>query len=892
MLFAILVLLGIYSLQAQEDQVQPLPIKALKDTIIVPGLPDDLGKEFQTEIDSVSTDTIAPKRNSLLSKIEYKAKDSIKLSQKEQKIYLYNEAEVYYEDTELKAGIIVLDYITNEVYAGRLKDSLGVYTQHPHFKQGTNEVTPDSIRFNFDTEKALIWNSRSSQEAGLGSFGSDAMNVFAKVTKKENDSVYFLYEGKLTTSKDTADPDYYIRIRKAKFVPKKKIIAGFSNMYIADVPTPIALPFAYFPMTTGRTAGLIFPTFGNDPNRGYFLQNGGYYLPIDDYADLRMTGDFYTNGSYGFRMQSAYRVRYKFNGTVRFNYENLVTSQKGFSDYGRNTIFNIQVSHAQDPKSNPNSRFSASVNLGSSNYYTNSLKQQNIPNTQNNTLSSSVSYNKTIPTFPMINFGITATHSQNTRTGNIDMTLPTFTGSVERIFPFAKRDGIKKGAIQNINMQYNVRAENRISTVDSLIFKPQMFKEAKIGARHTIPLNTNFKIAKYFSVSMGGTYEDVWTAKTFNQRYDEAINGVVRDTVSGFDRYNRYNLSTSIGTTVYGTFNRGEHRKVQAFRHVMRPSISYSWAPSFDQFYDTYERDDELVDYSRFEGTLYGAPSLNKSSAISFSLQNTLEAKVRDRDSTATEAKKISILKSLNFSTGYNFQADEFKLQPVSVSGGTSILDNKMSINFSGSLDPYALDNAGNRVDEWNINNGGSLFRLTRASMNISYSITSDIFSKEKQDEQNKEARDYVAQSGGRDDDLFGKAENFSERQYKDDKGGDVDNPVYGTKMPWDLRFAYAATYSNARRQNEISNNSLMFSGNIQLSPRWSVGVSSGYDFVNKGFTLTQFRFARDLKSFRMDFSWTPFGTYERWYFFLGIKSSILQDIKWESRSQPPVSIQ
>ncbi|MCG2461261.1 LPS-assembly protein LptD [Flavobacteriaceae bacterium F89] len=874
---------------AQENPVQALPIRAIGDTIQAPILTSKLMLKDSTLSDSTQLDSLPSKKPLLLDQIKYKAKDYVKLSQKEQKIYLYNEAELYYQDTELKAGIIVMDYIKNEVYAGRIKDSTGTYTQLPFFKQGSNEVRPDSIRFNFDTQKALIWNSRTEQQAGLGQLGSDNMNVFAEITKKENDSVYFLSEGRLTTSKDTIDPDYYIRVRKAKFVPKKKIIAGFSNMYLLDIPTPIAVPFAYFPMGVGPAAGVIMPTFGNDKTRGYFLQNGGYYLPINDNVDVSLTGDLYSNGSYGLWAQSMYSKRYKYRGTINIRYENQVNSQKGFDDYSRSTNYNIQISHSQDQKSSPDSRFSASVNLGSSQYYRNSLNQNNLPNTQNNNLSSSVSYSKTFPSYPSVNMSITATHNQNTNTKAINMTLPTVQASLERIYPFAKRDGIKKGVFQNINFQYSVTGENRIQTVDSLFFKPGMFDNAKTGARHSIPISTNFKIAKHFSVTVGGSYDDIWTLKTFDKMYNAETDKVVLDTISGFDRYGTYNLSTSVGTTLYGTFNLGEDKKIQAIRHVMRPSLSYGYAPSYDQYYDAYlDGDGNMVQYSRFENTLYGAPGLYSSSAMSFSLANTLEAKVRDKDSTATEPKKITLLNSFNLNTSYNFEADSLQLSPVNLTAGTNILDNKMSINFSASLDPYAIDNNGVRINTFNINNGGSLFRLTRANMNVGYTLSSKTFDKSKKDEDEIES-DYVAASGGRTDDLFGTTDDFGGQRPQTDaeNEGEPDNPAYGTKLPWDLRLAYTVSYSNFSRQNEFSNNSLMFSGNIQLSPKWKVGASSGYDFKNMGFTLTQLRFERDLKSFKMNFNWTPFGNYERWYFFIGIKSSLLSDLKWESRSQP-----
>lgn len=873
------------TLTAQENPIVPLPIKAVGDTLTAPLLPANILNDT-IAIDSVEIDTVPKKQPLLLDKIKYKAKDYVKLSQKDNKIYLYDEAEIYYQDTELKAGVIVMDYVKNEVYAGRMKDSLGNYSQLPYFKQGENEVRPDSIRFNFDTQKALIWNSRTEQQAGLGQMGSDAMKVYAEVTKKENDSVYFLYEGKLTTSKDTVDPDYYIRVRKAKFVPKKKIIAGYSNMYIVDVPTPIALPFAYFPLTTGRAPGLIFPTFGNDPRRGYFIQNGGYYLPISEYVDLAVTGDFYTNGSYGFRGQSIYSKRYKFRGNVNVSYENLIQSQLGFSDYNRTSNYNIRISHTQDPKASPNSRFSASVNLGSSQFYTNSLNQVNRNNTQTNTFASSISYSKTFPAYPSVNTSLTLSHTQNSRTQQINMSLPTFQASMERIFPFAKRDGIKKGVIQNVNFQYDVNAQNSITTTEEDFFTSKMFDDAKIGARHRIPIGTNFKVAKYFSVSLNGSYEDVWTLETIRRQYNAEEERVVTDTIPGFDRFNRYNLGASIGTTMYGTWNFGEGKKIQALRHVMRPSVSYSYAPSFEQFYETYiDGDGDEVQYTPYETSIYGRPSLSRGSSLSFSLQNSLEAKVRDKDSTATEPKKVSILSNLSFSASYNLEADSLKLSPINMSGATEIIKN-VPINFAATFDPYAIDNSGRRINTLNIKNGGGIARLTSARLNTGFSLNSEMFQKggaKKKDPNEQEEPDY----GANPFELDGARTGEPHFNKGEDENENTDNPIYNTNLPWDARFTYVATYNNNNRQGEITNHSLMFSGNIQLSPKWEVGFNSGYDLKNQGFADTRFNFKRDLGSFRLSFDWTPFGRYERWYFFVGIKSSILSDLKWENRSQP-----
>ncbi|MCB0447990.1 MAG: LPS-assembly protein LptD, partial [Gelidibacter sp.] len=570
---------------------------------------------------------------------------------------------------------------------------------------------PDSIIFNMNNKKALIYNSRTEQSGGI---------IDAELTKKENDSVYFIKEGKFTTAEDRDDPEYYFRMRKAKIVPNKKIVVGLTNMYIYNVPTPIGLPFAYFPMSEKQTSGIIFPTFGQNNDRGYNLTNGGYYFAINDYVDLEVLGDYYTNGSYGLRLESAYALRYRFRGNVGFRYENIINSERGFPDYSKSSIYNIRWSHAQDSKSNPSSRFSASVNLGSSRYYQESVNQINASNFLNNTLSSSVSYSKTFQGEPQVNMSLTATHSQNTNTQQINMTLPTFQASVSRIFPFEPKTGTKKGIVQNINFQYNVRGENRIQTTDSLFFKKEMFDDALMGLQHSVPLTTNFKVFKYFSMSAGTNFEENWTFNTINKFYDEETNKIITQDVRGFDSFRTYNFNASIGTTIYGMFDfkkEGKDPKIQAIRHVMRPSISYNINPAFDQYYDTFDviTADGVTrqEYSRFEKSIFGAPSNRFSSSMGFTLGNNFEAKVRQKDSTQTEPKKIILLNNLNFSTSYDFAADSLKISPVRVSGGTQILNDKMSINFGAVLDPYALDNNNRKIDKFNVDNGGSLFRLT-----------------------------------------------------------------------------------------------------------------------------------------------------------------------------------
>ena len=396
-------------------------------------------------------------------------------------------------------------------------------------------------------------------------------------------------------------------------------------------------------------------------------------------------------------------------------------------------------------------------------------------------------------------------------------------------------------------------------------------------------------------MSAGTSYEETWVFKTINKYYDQQAEETITEEVKGFDAFRTYNFSTSIGTTVYGMFNfekEGKDPMIKAIRHVMRPSLSYNINPSFDQYYETYEvvsadgLTTEDIEYSRFENSIYGVPGKNYSSSLGMSLSNNFEAKVKDRDSTATEPKKIMLLNNLNFSTSYNLAGDSLNWSPLRVTGGTSLLKNKMTINFGMTLDPYALDNNNRKINTFNIDNGGSLFRMTSANMNMNYTFSSDMFKGDPEDERSNEEN---LRSGGRGDDLFGKSQDFSDSRYRNDEEDEKDETMelYKNSIPWSLRLAYAVNYTNARRENEISSHSLMFSGDIEISPRWSVGASSGYDFKNKGFTYTQLRFERDLLSWRMNFSWIPFSSRSSWYFFIGIKSSLLSDLKYDKRREP-----
>ena len=832
--------------------------------------------------DSIQLDSLKPKE-AITDLISHVAKDYTTQNAKDKTVTLYNEAHVVYTDIDLKAGIIIIDYIKNTLFAKGIKDSLG-YTQKPVFKQGGQESEQDSMLYNFKTKKAIIYGIKTRQEPG--------MYVLGEKAKRVNDSTIYMRNIRFTTS-DKDNPDYYIGVKKAKVVPNKKIVAGLSNLVIADVPTPVFLPFAYFPMGKNRTSGFIFPAIQTSTsNRGIGIQNGGYYFAVNDYVDLELLGDVYSNGSWGFRARSQYYLRYKFSGGFNLSFEKLIRSTRGFDDYSQATNFNVRWSHRQDPKSSPNSNFGASVNLGSSQYFRQSLNEFNNSNFLTNTFSSSISYQKTFTGTPF-NMSANATHSQNTNTGTVTMALPSLQVSMSRIYPFAGKGGIKKNPLQKIGLTYNMLGEYRINTTEDEFFTAKMFETANAGVQHRADASTNVTLLNYFTLSPSINYREVWSFKKVNKDFDPSIQNtdgsfgtVVTDTLNGFSSFREYSSSLSLSTNIYGTFNFKKGR-LKAIRHTIRPSVSFSYRPDFAEKYnETIESNLEgtaFETYSPFDNgtSIYGKPGSGLSNSIGITLNNVIEGKLAPEDPDSDEEdRKITILNNLNFSSSYNIAADSLRWSPVNASAGTRLLKDKLAVNLNATLDPYQVNETGLRINKY----VKGLFRLTRASLTANYSLSSRDLSGESSENSgngNQITPDVLGKNLNPANSL---ASNSSSSQNNEEE----ITELYKSTIPWNLNFAYSAAYTNTGTGNAgIQSHSLMFGGDFELTPKWKVGFSSGYDIASGGFSFTRMNFSRDLDSWKMTFNWVPFGNNQSYVFFIGVKSGILNDLKYEQNKPP-----
>ncbi len=788
--------------------------------------------------------------NDLKSKVKYTADDSIVYDIPGEKIFLYGNGVIDYENIHLTANYIEIDNEHKTLFAKGVKDSTDTVRGKPVFKQGNDEFKAEVLTYNFETKKGKI-SEITTQEGE--SF------VHGETVKKFADNSTFIKHGYYTTC-DAEHPHYFIAAKKIKVIPNNKIVTGPAVLVIEDVPTPVMIPFGFFPNKKGRSSGIIFPAYGEETNLGFYLQNGGYYFGISDHFDAALTGDIYSLGSWKANLQSNYAWRYRFNGNFSLRYAETKTSQKELPDYGVNKDFFISWFHSVDPKARPNSTFSASVNAGSSTFYRNTLSSAS--NYLNNTFLSSISYSKNFPNTPFT-FSASLTDNQVVSTRDINLTLPSAAFNVSRITPLARKNASGPARwYEKIGISSTSDFQNLISTKDTLLFKNESLKKFRNGIQHFIPLNTSFTAFKYFTISPGASLTEKWYFRSIEKRFDTDKDTIVVDTIRGFKAAHEYGLNLGLRTTIYGLlqFKKG---KIAAIRHVLTPGLQYSWRPDFGQrkygYYKYVFRDTlgNIDHYSIFENSVYGTPGGGKSSLLNFSLDNNLEMKVRQRTDSTVNIKKIKLLESLSLGGTYNLAADSLKLSTIAITGRTTLFE-KVNITGNANYDPYAANSSGTRINKYQWNEHHILARTLGTSLSMDMNIRS-------------KKSDYKSEKGT--------SQELTE--INRDKESYVDFAV-----PYNLSVHYTINYSNVATTNKTVQ-TVGFNGDLSLTPKWKITFYSNYDIVVGQWSYTQLGFYRDLHCWEMHFNWTPLGAQANYNFQINVKSSILQDLKLVKKKDP-----
>ena len=786
------------------------------------------------------------KGTELTSEIKYHARDSIRFSVEEKKVFLYGEAQINYGDIELKAAYIIIDQNTKEVYAEGVTDSTGKTIGTPQFKSGDQDFAAKRMRYNFNTKKGKIIEVVTKQGEG---------NLRGEQVKKSADESYYIKDGGYTTC-DADEPHYMIKARKLKVIPNDKIVSGPAFLMFEGVYTPLVVPFGWFPTKQGRKSGIIFPEYGESPSQGFFFRNFGYYLNLGDKIDLALTGDIYTRGSYGVRLTSNYNKRYRFNGRVELSHNSLRNSRKEFPDYSVQNNFFVKWRHTQDPKARPSTSFTSDVNFGTATNFSNGLTTS-AQDYLTNTFTSSISFAKRWIGKPF-SLNVNLNHSQNTQTNVVNVTLPQIAFNVQRIYPFKRRNQIgRQRWYEKIGVSYSLRTENRVTTTDSTFLSLSTLSKMRNGVIQTIPISTSFKAFKYFTVSPSVTYNERWFFQSLEKRWSNENQALEVDTTYGFYSNRDVNASVNMNTTLYGLvqFKKGP---IRGIRHVFNPNVGFTYRPKLASDEVGYYGNNGLFGrYNRDDLSIYGKAPTTSTGAINYGFGNTLEMKVRSKKDTITGFKKIKILEALNVGGNYNLFADSMNLSDFNISGRTRILE-RLGVNFNMNLSPYAQDTNGLRINRWLVNETGKLTRITTASVALTLNLNGQ-----------SRQTDYSS-TAGTDAELA---------EINANKGAYID-----FNIPWRLDISYNLAINNTAGATNRLTQTLQFSGDVSITPKWKIGINSGYDFVNNDFSYTSMSIYRDLHCWEFSMTWVPFGAQQMWSFDLKIKSSILQDLKLSRR--------
>lgn len=841
-------------------------------------------KFIQSDVDTVVTDTIRGIKvispNAIEKQVSYTASGYIKNDLVNKKATLVGSAVVEYDNITITADSVEFDMETNQVFAVGLPDSTGAVKGKPVLVVGSQKYETDTLRYNFKTGIALVKVIVTQQDEGL---------LRSSVGKMLEDGTSNIYNSSYSTC-DADTPHFYVSLPMAKVYPGKKIISGPAHLVLEGIPIPVYLPFGFFPIQTrSAESGIIMPKVHYEENRGYALTDGGYYFAVSDYFDLALQGSIYTNGTWLASARTSYNKRYKYSGNLSFSYARNISGHRGLADYSSSANYSLGWTFSQDAKARPGSRLSANVDMSSTGFDRNNSYDINEYITT--TKQSSISYSKTWDGTPL-NLSVSVNHSQNSKTDVINLNLPKFTFSASRIYPFRGRKSTGSDKwYQNLQLQYTASLDNRITTYDSLLFTNSVWNDMKNGFTHRIPLSIQFRPFKNFSVAPQLSYEGVLytekTDKVWDPSYIDPETGlqtpsVVSNTTRGlfYGHSLKPSISAGFNPQIFGRFDfRKADSRVQTIRHVIKPSVSFSYIPYIERLAtpmyrkvqaDTSGREQE---YSIFEGNIYGTPSLSQRSGnVSFSLLNLLEAKVFQKNDTTGKPQKIKLIDNFGINTSYNIFADSMKWSPVSLVMRTTLL-NTVNISGRSSFSLYSLNDYGRQTGSFYYSTDKKLMRLTNLSASVDFSLDR-LLQRNRSDRGTQVERTEPVISQPVDQ----ASASISQQQTT----GSIIYDEYGYArfdVPWTMNVSYNLNYSKTQKSSLIQNISV--NGHVNLTKKTDITYRSGYDFNKKEITMTQISVNRDLHCWVMSFSWIPNGYMKSWEFTIRVKSSVLADLKY-----------
>lgn len=862
--------------------------------------------------DSIRLDSINRQRaNGINSPVQYEASDSLVYNAKSKTALLYGQSKVKYENMDLEAEKIHMSLDSSLVHATGTRDTTDS-TGHtlvgtPVFSMGQDKYESDTMAFNFKTKKGLISKVYTQQEDGF---------LQSEISKRSANGDVYLQHGRYTTC-DKKHPDFYIALSRGKVRPGKDVTFGPAYLVVADVPLPLAIPYGFFPFTKSYSSGFIMPTYGDESARGFYLRDGGYYFAINDKWDLKLLGEIYTKGSWGLSAASNYNKRYRYSGSFFLSYQNTKTGDKNMPDYSEQKSFKVQWSHRQDAKANPYSSLSASVNFATSSYERNNLNSLYNPQTlSQSTRTSSVSWSTTFSSIGL-SLSSTANLSQNMCDSTLSVTLPDLNISLSRFYPFKRKHAAgDERWYEKISMSYTGQISNRIDTKEDRFLKSNLIKDWRNGWNHSIPISGNFTLFNYINVSPSFNFQDRMYTHKIMRSWDETAQKEACDTIYGFNNVYNYNMSISASTKLYGFFTPNRKifgDKIQTIRHVITPSVSFSYAPDFGQgrygYYKTYQKTNadgsvDLVEYSPYEGQLYGVPGKGKTGNISFDIANNVEMKIKsDKDSTGI--KKISLIDELGLAMSYNLATDYHPLSDLTMRirlkwwKNYTFNMNAVFASYAYELDKDGKPYVGNRT-LWGM---GKFGRFQGTSQNFSFTLTPEKLKKwfgGGDDEEDKKKKSNKDDEDGVDTDIESNVDDTmveGQRGAKKSGGGKAETDADGYmrfNMPWSLTFGYGITMrentsgkfntKSMRYPYKFSQN-LNFSGNLRLSDGWNISFSSGYDFDQHKMSMTTASLQRDLHCFNMSCS-VVLAPYTSYNFSFRCNAATLTDaLKYDKRS-------